>query len=1109
VMVNDYDIDDLPLPLIAELMEDVSHGTLEFMETGDFTYQPDPNYDEWDSFSYRVFDGVDYSETVNADLLMSSINDAPTIELPESFTISEDSFLEVDFSLYIDDVDGDTMDLTFTEPDNFSAIQEGLFIYFEPDENWHGSETLTFTVDDQQSRDTATDEMTIIVTPVNDDPVAEAGGPYEGIMYLPETCEITLDGSGSYDPDDDIVQWLWSWESNEVSGEIVTGEFYQGSTEVMLTVTDSEGASHYDLVEVFIIEYQNIAPVAIADEYYLWEDSEVTDNVMVNDYDIDDLPLPLIAELMEDVSHGTLEFMETGDFTYQPDPNYDEWDSFSYRVFDGVDYSETVNADLLMSSINDAPTIELPESFTISEDSFLEVDFSLYIDDVDGDTMDLTFTEPDNFSAIQEGLFIYFEPDENWHGSETLTFTVDDQQSRDTASDEMTIIVTSVNDDPVAEAGGPYEGIMYLPETCEITLDGSGSYDPDDDIVQWLWSWESNEVSGEIVTGEFYQGSTEVMLTVTDSEGASHYDMAEVFIIEYQNIAPVAIADEYYPWEDGEVTDNVMVNDYDYDDLPLPLVAELVDNVTHGTLEFMETGDFTYQPDPDYDEWDSFSYRVFDGVDYSETVNADLLMSSINDAPTIDLPDNFTFAEDGILEVYFASYVNDVDNVDLVLSVTGGSNITIDIYGLNVTFTASDNWFGSETLTFTIDDQQERVTASDEVEIIVTASGLTVISKEIIPGWNWFSLNVTADDMSADTVLASLGDAGNSIKSQTQSSIYYDGLGWFGSLNECDNFTFYKLDADSSAIWEFAGSPVDVGENVYNLASGWNWISYAPQIAEDINFALAQLVDNGSNIKSQTQSSINYENIGWYGSLSTLQPLGGYMLQMDADQEFIYPLPAVRQQSFYSRQSAETYDDCNPHAYEYNAVLIASSDQPIAEDSRLIACCEGETRSICQILDYTSQFGRKFYSLMLYSNELNEADFQLYYQESADRKIIEVSQKFTFLVDMTMGDFINPVIIDLNYSDNEDVLKPQKMITVYPNPFNPETNIHFELAEPGTALIEIYNVKGQKLETLLNCELSAGKHLLTWNPQNQSSGIYLLNFQTADTKLIRKLILLK
>jgi hypothetical protein len=189
--------------------------------------------------------------------------------------------------------------------------------------------------------------------------------------------------------------------------------------------------------------------------------------------------------------------------------------------------------------------------------------------------------------------------------------------------------------------------------------------------------------------------------------------------------------------------------------------------------------------------------------------------------------------------------------------------------------------------------------------------------------------------------------------------------------------------------------------------------------------------------------------------------------------------------------------------------LIASSDQPIAEGSRLIARCKDEIRSICQILDYTSQFGREYYELMLYSNELNETDFQLFYQESAGSKMIEVFPNITFQADMTIGDFINPVIVDLNSLQDEDIIELHDNLSVYPNPFNPETNIHFELAESGNALIEIYNVKGQKLETLIDCELSAGIHSLTWQAQDHSSGIYLLNFQTADTKLIKKLILLK
>jgi len=65
----------------------------------------------------------------------------------------------------------------------------------------------------------------------------------------------------------------------------------------------------------------------------------------------------------------------------------------------------------------------------------------------------------------------------------------------------------------------------------------------------------------------------------------------------------------------------------------------------------------------------------------------------------------------------------------------------------------------------------------------------------------------------------------------------------------------------------------------------------------------------------------------------------------------------------------------------------------------------------------------------------------------------------------------------------------------YPNPFNPTTTIAFNMIEAGDVAIEVFNVRGQKVKTLINQHMVAGDHTLVWegtNDSNQkvSSGIY-------------------
>ena len=517
-------------------------------------------------------------------------------------------------------------------------------------------------------------------------------------------------------------------------------------------------------------------------------------------------------------------------------------------------------------------------------------------------------------------------------------------------------------------------------------------------------------------------------------------------------------------------------------------------------------------------QWSAFkvcAHTSNPGIFYFSLPDSGYSVNNIvpNSPPFIDLPENFTFDENTSLMVNFSTYIDDVDGDELQLYVAGNEHIAVDIDDVNVNFVPEANWFGSEIMEFTVDDNQTRATGTDQIEIIVTPSDIVAISKDLIPGWNWISFNVVADDMSVNNVLNSLDDNAHSIRSQIQNSLYYLGEGWFGSLNYLNNTTFYKMEVTNNVTFEFAGLPVPVDETVYGLVTGWNWISYAPQVPQEINVALAPLGNAGTNIKNQTHSAIYYTDIGWVGSLSNLEPQAGYLLNIEYDIDFVYPqLDSLAGMS--STASAKTiatpaWRGFNPHDYEFNAVLIASSNLTMSKGSQLIAYCGDEVRSICQILDYSQIFDRRYYSLMLYSNDTAEEEFQLYYQELPESEIVPLEYYFDFQADMILGDFIYPVVIDLPATDNDQDIVLTDAISVYPNPFNPETTINFDTAQTGLTSLEVYNIKGQKVATLLNSELEAGSHSLVWNAVAQSSGIYFLHFSTADSSEIIKLILLK
>jgi len=84
----------------------------------------------------------------------------------------------------------------------------------------------------------------------------------------------------------------------------------------------------------------------------------------------------------------------------------------------------------------------------------------------------------------------------------------------------------------------------------------------------------------------------------------------------------------------------------------------------------------------------------------------------------------------------------------------------------------------------------------------------------------------------------------------------------------------------------------------------------------------------------------------------------------------------------------------------------------------------------------------------------------------------------------------------------------------YPNPFNPTTTIEYSVPSRTDVTIEIFNVLGQRVRTLVNEEKTAGSYRVEWNGRSDdgrslSSGVYLYRFETGDFIDTKKMLLLK
>ena len=111
-----------------------------------------------------------------------------------------------------------------------------------------------------------------------------------------------------------------------------------------------------------------------------------------------------------------------------------------------------------------------------------------------------------------------------------------------------------------------------------------------------------------------------------------------------------------------------------------------------------------------------------------------------------------------------------------------------------------------------------------------------------------------------------------------------------------------------------------------------------------------------------------------------------------------------------------------------------------------------------------------------------------------------------------------------SYSDVNEAFAPDKSIGIqpiseaaneyklyqnYPNPFNPITKIEFQIKKRSNVLLNVYDITGREIHTLLNMQIDAGSYSINWDASNYPSGVYIYKILATDFTDAKKMILLK
>jgi len=209
----------------------------------------------------------------------------------------------------------------------------------------------------------------------------------------------------------------------------------------------------------------------------------------------------------------------------------------------------------------------------------------------------------------------------------------------------------------------------------------------------------------------------------------------------------------------------------------------------------------------------------------------------------------------------------------------------------------------------------------------------------------------------------------------------------------------------------------------------------------------------------------------------------------------------VKTYGIYSAATADNFTAINNNAYDITGV-----------NSQI-----GFLGVNCQtVTDWQTATGRELNSASGTISFLTPTDLHLANDPALNSIIISKGQA---LVDVTAdfdGEARNSTQPFIGSDENialgintAEVPEQDELSHNYPNPFNPETVIHFALANDANINLTVYNVKGEVVKTLVNSSMKAGQHRVTFNALNLNSGVYIYKLITPERSLTKKMIMVK
>ncbi|NUM74066.1 PKD domain-containing protein [candidate division KSB1 bacterium] len=715
-------------------------------------------------------------------------------------------------------------------------------------------------------------------------------------------------------------------------------------------------------------------------------------------------------------------------------------------------------------------------------------------------TSDGVFDDSTNTPQIQHTY-----PDD-FTGQATLE-VVDNENDRT----RVKVQVTVANVPPVADAGGPYVALLNQP----VTLTGSATDAGVLDTHTFRWDLNNDgtfDLDGKSVTVTFdTPGKKRVRVRAIDNNGGVSSDTASVNV---GSGTPTTTKIPNQTVAEGTPFTPIALDNYvtDADNTPNQISWSAFGNVN--LIVSIVNRIATIAPaDSEWAGAETISFIAKDPTNKADTTTGRFTITAVNDPPRLStIPAQRKGEGKPFDPITLDDYVFDPDHRDNQISWSTKPNAFFNVTIANriatvapadsewagvsfITFVATDpgNAIDSVRARFTVDPANDppriaaipeqtikrgetfaplnfadyindpddpkdklRLTATGNRELAVFINGLIVTI--LPPNASWLgseTINFTVRDTSnaAGTVAVKFTVRDSNSPPRWQNSVNY-------SFNEDDTLRIpladlrarVKDDEDPANQWKFslAGNTKIKFRNTnttFNLFAELDWHG-----VESVQL----VVDDGKGMKDSVATQVTVVSIpDPLRAFRVLSPIGEFYSTRPASITFDWE---------------DTADPENPGS-TINYLWLLSKN---ADFSNIIKQVQIANKSEHALqLDNSIEGGFHFW------------------------KVIASGVTGTFVESSNFGSFTVPPATSVSET-NGGIPETFGLRPNYPNPFNPQTNVVFDLAKPGHVLVTIYGVDGKKVATLADREFQAGRHTMRWEAQGLASGTYFVELRVTN-----------